>query len=868
MPITSVLWQSDRTNRHDCARDRHVLRSEVSQPLNLPGSVIVTPEVGAAQFIEDYFGAGANDVAVEFEPLFRCVRGATSYSGFGIHVDFATGAVTCDVALPPAAAPHNFIIQLKVTRNTGGRLAPQDIPPLLVRIHLHDMVTRLKLRPAEMTIHRRAPGSREETAFGFTAYAEFDDGTTGDVTEHHRLVWTAAQASNEVAPNGLVVLVAANTPGQTFDIVATTPVGWGSTAATGTVRVAPPWSAVVPPPTAVLIDGPPASWTSGHRADRRANVLFLAAGFPAEDDDSVTQLVSRVSHWMKRERLTRPYDLLAGSMNFWRLHVPAATRGLSIRCEMALRRWRGKLAVAPIGPTTRPPQSGPDAWSVANLYFAVGLPVPADLNRDPAVLRGEFASRALPEFALALLDSQIVPDSAITGWRERAQRTFVEDVDAFPPLAVGMPPSVMDDANTPLLDLHAERGGDAGFEDFLRSVVAGDGAVAGAAAERLGTVWAEARAEFAVDNRSLLTLIGALSFGRANHTKIRQHLVLEPGSRPVRVQSFVGSHTVTLDVSRDDLGFNLEREFWRVFAHELSHAVVHDEYVNAPATFAVEDDPAGTVFDDDPNVQSLATVLVPGSDPKLPKPKVSGDLVKWRWPRMRKAAVIDGVLAESSGEFRVPVVRGQAGQFQVRDKVRFRSRSPGVPLKRLDRAVDVSAEFEVVRVTPGAITDDVVIRLVSGAETLGALGRFGPGALLFAPVEPPAGSPALDYPYGELMTLAVRRWINDNASPLTDWPCNPVLEFARKGDVQRPRFDGFPSLFSHRHDPRTVGLYSGGAGFACGVFHPTGWCMMRNHASRWRLNELCAVCRYAIVDMFDPTLHGALDADLSSRAFE
>jgi hypothetical protein len=57
--------------------------------------------------------------------------------------------------------------------------------------------------------------------------------------------------------------------------------------------------------------------------------------------------------------------------------------------------------------------------------------------------------------------------------------------------------------------------------------------------------------------------------------------------------------------------------------------------------------------------------------------------------------------------------------------------------------------------------------------------------------------------------------------------------------------------------PRIIGLYSGGISYAEGIFHPAGNCLMRDLAN----NELCAVCRYILVDLINPQKHKELDFD-------
>ena len=61
-----------------------------------------------------------------------------------------------------------------------------------------------------------------------------------------------------------------------------------------------------------------------------------------------------------------------------------------------------------------------------------------------------------------------------------------------------------------------------------------------------------------------------------------------------------------------------------------------------------------------------------------------------------------------------------------------------------------------------------------------------------------------------------------------------------------------------------------GRGFDCGVYHPTGACIMgvlelRDTGSSF---QFCWVCRYAMVDFIDPALHGVIDAGLRRQVSE
>jgi hypothetical protein len=65
-----------------------------------------------------------------------------------------------------------------------------------------------------------------------------------------------------------------------------------------------------------------------------------------------------------------------------------------------------------------------------------------------------------------------------------------------------------------------------------------------------------------------------------------------------------------------------------------------------------------------------------------------------------------------------------------------------------------------------------------------------------------------------------------------------------------------------------VGLYDGGARYFCGVFHPSGECLMRQTTTvdgNPQVYPFCWVCAYFLVDRLDPTKHGVIEHDFEKR---
>ncbi|GAA0898157.1 hypothetical protein GCM10009558_087140 [Virgisporangium aurantiacum] len=68
-----------------------------------------------------------------------------------------------------------------------------------------------------------------------------------------------------------------------------------------------------------------------------------------------------------------------------------------------------------------------------------------------------------------------------------------------------------------------------------------------------------------------------------------------------------------------------------------------------------------------------------------------------------------------------------------------------------------------------------------------------------------------------------------------------------------------------------VGVYENGATFDCDIYRPTGICLMRQTAfndaalGTQRAYQFCPVCRYAMVDLVDPSQHRWIDNDFAAR---
>jgi hypothetical protein len=214
--------------------------------------------------------------------------------------------------------------------------------------------------------------------------------------------------------------------------------------------------------------------------------------------------------------------------------------------------------------------------------------------------------------------------------------------------------------------------------------------------------------------------------------------------------------------------------------------------------------------------------------------------------------VVTGAITQAGGMFLVPLQRGGL-QFTMQDRLLLRLRPPGALRKASLVLPDTLAATQELQLAAPPGSNVVSLKPAPGSTvTMADVTRFGAGSILFAPTLAPASAGVR---YAPMIARNIADFINATNRPLTVWPC--VKDTT---DVVTPIIPGvsLPGL-CFKHKPKIVGLYSGGDAFACGIFHPTGTCMMRTHDEDD--SEFCAVCRYIAVDMIDPYHHEEIDRD-------
>lgn len=816
MPITKVLWSEE----HNSSRDIHVLRGQSTRDLTLHDLLFDKP--GA----EGSAPAANTDVTLTFTPLFRgsLVDSVFVGDGNGITVDTRTGVVTVSAGAP-ARRKNNFIIEVAATN-------PGSATPLteVIRVQVHNSVSRVWLSPDRLTVRPTSAARPEKTNYRFSVRAQFDDGVIGDLTDGHGVTWTPA---SNAETNGKLTIATANNPGDNIVIKATLPLEFGAGSAEAQLHIDQPWTSEPSPPKLGIIVG--GGWPGTISPEQVPNILMLGDGFAAGDRAAFERIVNTFVHHLKNNRFTRPFDVLTTSMNFWGAFMPSSTTGISVRSEVSTVVENGKTLARPMPVVTRPPPAGD--WNITHLMYAVGLPVPGEEAKSNAALKSEWAQLVDP----TLLTH--ITDDLIDTWKACATRALIEERDGFPGLSYGELPAA-NGTKSYSLALHDERADTAALKPFYE-ILASDAGVTLAGGAKIGQLWANKDDAHSFDNRGLVVIISSFPGGRAsNSVGLHMHVSTEHGNVDIPVKTAVpGLNALFLDLGKIPAAVSADR--CRTVAHELGHSFgLDDEYaeVVTPLKFP----------DTEKELAKFANVQT--DDDARSAGKLNSAEIKWNWHRICRAAVLSGPITQVGSQFLVPLRRGGL-QFTAKDKLLLRLRPLGEPLKKARKVLDEDtlSSTKELQISGPPLSNSVMVQAAPGSTaTLPDLLRFVPGSILYVPT--PAPATAGSDKYANLVAKNIADFISTN-QPLTAVPC--VFD-DKSTQVPILGAASLPGL-CFKHKTKIVGLYSGGSRYACGIFHPTGTCMMRAH--RDDDCEFCAVCRYIMVDMIDPYHHEEIDRD-------
>ncbi len=815
MPINNIFWSGDKQN------DIHVIAGQSFLDLTTAHLAFakVNPDGTITnQFAKTYLNdaSNANDVTLTFKPLFKGAVAGDNFSGHGITVNTKTGVVTVVAALP-APRKNNFIMEAVAV--SGARTFTE-----IIRIHVHQSISQVWLTPSTLSVRPFTNSRPENTTHKFSVRAQFDDGIVGDITKIPGLTWSPTANVNIVS--GSLILKAGDSTGNVIPITVNLAAALGGGSATANMQIEDAWDITHPTNISVVVGG---GWPGIISPEKVANVLFISEGFSSAQEPAFRQYVNSLVQFLKTNPLNKPYNFLATSMNFWAAFMPSPQEGFSIASEV-FPVQDGAVLKARFLPTPGKPPTAAATWSLEQLVYVVGLPVPADdisnAARTNPIIKTEWQSLIDPD------PSAHVNDALINQWRFLAKRSFIDEVNSVLHVKAGDPVPTRGAA---LINFNSSRMDRDKLDKFLVTLQDPHGIP-------VQDLWAK-KADGTKPNNYDLICIVANGFGRALNAEGYFFInILEE----LPIQTIAGKNAFAFHLSPPTNTASADKS--RTFAHEVSHSFFLDD------EYGEREGPSGSTSAE---INLYSNIILEADTMRAGQ--IHGDEIKWNWHRIKKAAMLSGDIQDAGGgKFRVQLVTGQGFQFAIGNTVHFRFRRYPAPLIKNPK---LSPPLEIT--DPAPTSDTIHIKLKAGAvfnypNLIAAaqfINEFKEGSIVFIPVEAPASVKTNDYPYAEVVAKNIKDYITTNHKPLTVFPS--VID---NDNVQQPIIPGvsLPDCFN-KNRPRIVGLYSGGDTFHKGYFHATGNCMMRDDHTDGR--EFCAVCSYILTDTIDPYKHFEIDRE-------
>jgi len=548
--------------------------------------------------------------------------------------------------------------------------------------------------------------------------------------------------------------------------------------------------------------------------------------------------------------------------------LPSRESGVSVLNQMKPLERKGNLRgveleslINEIGNTKA------DILKLKDLVHKVGLPIPDDKARQFDTMLIWWKNWFGDE-----IESH-VNESLYNKWQELADLRIANEKDTALGLAAGQPPSALqfipkgsniiknfrDQRTTTWHPFRMTRK----YLDLFLSNLTYDGIT-------IGDIWALDRG--GKDQSYVFTISGGGPYGGARQGPPDEIISISVSKEnEVLLKPAVVQNPVVPSRAVDLIPFSNEMDIFFLFAGRVFHEITHsfsigDEYGGEPE-LTKELMPS---FDETSlNIQDRYSLVDDGD-------RILGNKIKWLWHRISKA----GVLASTPFPIGIPIgiidyqitlKPNHASLFDIGDIVRLRKR----PLKQ--NAV-VSEELMV----KSKVHDLLIVRPLRIGGT--ALQSFevdssSTSPILFKPIRKEIGSGTTE----DFLLVApkVLQHINQTQGPLNvktigvgenpSRPCDPTDERLIYEFIQYPQ--SLPPELRRKtmsYSSRLVGLYESGGSYYCGVYHPTGSCMMRKNPETDKLtNEIisfkfCHVCRYILVDKIDPSMHGLIDADYAA----
>ncbi len=810
----------------DPSHDLHVLRG---QSVNI-GTMVRVGSNNLNRYITDNSNAefsykllteGADSADGSFT--------GNTFNGLGFNFSSTTRILQIDPTIPAEEVySFVFIVEGIDTDDPTPEMIQNNRKSAATRIHVHSGIAEAWLSPSPLTAYRGIQHS-----FKPSLYVRYSDGITyrigvgferlfSPVTPRINLRWNCPSRPEIISQtSGIIDPVATGT----FDIQVTlTEASLGvDNTALGSVRITEDLSANSTITAELVTTG---NCPGFSKIDEVPNFLFIPDGFLATDRAKFNHMVDEYVQALMTGNVTSPFNILSGSINFWKLFVPSREAGGTLLGEFFRFTSDSQLRGKPI-PYIKPANFNTSEWIAHNILYHIGPPVPrhstiGNTHNGNSPLTND-QIRNLWKATSSLNNAQVdaIPEQSINEWRRVATRSLPEELDTALGIFVNNYDSVTKRGDDDSIAFRFHRVRRFGLNTFFETLEDNHGNVIGPyfvsrpnSTGRTSDDGGDIRT-FGKDFENLV-VITALNQGRAANG--RGFLFLE-------INDVANDTPVVLNGSKLFLAIQNTRTVLSTaqkatLTHEICHSLgLGDEYAEHPPQSSYRnrfiDDPvvsgwSQALYRSNPQVMDKYANLQTRHDLWIESPESSGNFrlhgakLKWRLHRIEKCAVLTQAASQSGARITLTLRSGQADAFTADDPVYLRKRQsralsiiipspdPDNPILAGLRDQDVEPIHGYRNSRPDDITDTTEYNLVptrSDRMVVKAVNASGntieietaPSTaglhdyfftlepweeiIVYKPMEVPGGESTAGYPFAELIAHPVLSFLNSSPFP-------------------------------------------------------------------------------------------------------
>ena len=831
---------------------------------------------------------------------------------------------------------YNFIFIVKAEDRNDKSSTEAEL-----RIHIHNSITSAWLTPSPLTAYVGIPGFRA------SIYAQYDDGIVSEVgtmlnekgtalenlniTEDLAITWECNERPGFVDKNTGEIKPTVEGNFNIRAILKNRTLGVDITAH-GTVRVTRELSANSKIRAELVTQGKCPGFPYINTVP---NFLILADGFIDKGKDkekgdrkAFNDMVDNFVKYLMTSQVASPFKYLAGTINFWKVFLPSRERGATGRKELYLCGDGDDRSAKEIR-TKKPANMDSAKWSLANIMYYVGLPVPKHsasknrYNQNKPMKINQIRDEWIAFSGLKRAQVVNIPKEKIEKWRACALRVLPEEQDT----ALGIFSNSYDALNSGNnyndIKFNPKRMTRARLNIFLKSLRESGNGIIGK--NFLSSIAPTGKKNSDGHDINIMPkdfdnviILSASNRGRAVNGWGYFFTEINNCKDGIKVE-VKGSKT-NVQVTNDKHELSVEQK--AVLTHELGHSCgLEDEYGEPPPQksyagkfidhrsvsnwgYAVYDrapfKKGPEKLDWSGNVQARQDLLI-GDDTAQDGFIIDSDKIKWRYHRIEKCGVLAAAPSPAPGykRYSMTLMPEEATQFKTGELVILR--------KRRTRVLRINGKWYrkepihgYINARPNPIAADATYELTPAVspvlkvlkvnsqinQILVSVENLNPPfhacfntlneweeIIVYKPMAPPPSWHTLPYEFAEVISKKVLDYLRASPYPFNvraDRAARNVLkEIIDRDSVQQSRIPGklIPCCSSCKK--RIVALYSGGDQRHGHVYHPTAQCLMRSHydSNEGCMEELCEVCKYTIVNVIDPIMHRLLNKKYSNKIY-